>query len=68
MTRKFQIAVQCVAAFAQIVMPTVPGITPEWQTFGHAVLSGLQAVVAILGHQYNPDGTTAKVAYDPPKS
>lgn len=67
MTRKFQLIAQCVAAFAQVVMPATPGITPEWLTFGHAIIGGLQAVLAVLGHSYNPDGTPAKAAYDPPK-
>lgn len=73
MTRNIQMAMQAFAIAAQVILPAIPGITPEWEQFGHAVIGAAQALGAWLGHDYNPDGTPAVVAYkkgmkiEPPK-
>ena len=64
MTRNVQLALQAIAVLGQFLLPAWPGIQPECLNFGHAVVGGLQAIVALIGHAYNPDGTPAGVAYD----
>lgn len=64
MTRKVQLVLQGVGVAGQILLPSVPHITPEWLQFGHAILAAAQALSAWIGHQFNPDGTPAKVAYE----
>lgn len=38
---------------------------PEVQKVLVVAISAIQAVLAAIAHQYNPDGTPAKVAYSP---
>jgi hypothetical protein len=58
---------QAVALVGQFLLPDIPGISPEWLKFGHSALAAVQGLSAFLGHSYNPDGTPARAAYDPPK-
>lgn len=74
MTRNVQLALQAIAVLAQFLLPAWPDIDPKWLNFGHAFVGGIQGVVALIGHAYNPDGTPSQVAYskagklqDPPK-
>lgn len=63
MTRNLQIGLQAFATVAQFILPDIPGITPEWVKFGHSVIAAAQALSAIIGHYFNPDGTPARAAY-----
>lgn len=63
MTRNVQMALQIVAGCGQVILPTIPGITPEWLKFGHAILAACSTAIAVIGHYYNPDGTPAEVSY-----
>ena len=68
MTRKWQLALQLTAAFIQMVLTQVPGIPPDWMPVIHGGVAFCQAALAIIGHNYNPDGTPAVVSYqEPPK-
>jgi len=64
-TIQFTVALQLLCLFAQLVAPTIPGITPDWLRFVAAVVSFLQAAGALLAHHRNPDGTSARAAYEP---
>ncbi len=61
---KIHIVLQCAATFLQVVIPSIPGITPEWKDFGHAIVGGIQGALGVLAHFRNPDGTSAVVAYE----
>lgn len=67
MTRNIQLTFQVLATMAQFILPATPGLPPEWLNFGHAVIAALQGGAAIIGHSFNPDGTSAKVSYEPEK-
>lgn len=62
---KIHIILQCMATFLQVVIPSIPGITPEWKDFGHAIVGGIQGALGVLAHFRNPDGTSVKAAYAP---
>ena len=64
MTRNQTIAMQGLAILGQTVIPTMP-VSPEWKAFAHGLLAAAQGILAVLAHNHNPDGTTAKVAYMP---
>ena len=63
MTRNVQMALQIVAGCGQVIIPAIPGITPPWVAFGHAVIGACQVALGIIGHYYNPDGTPAEMSY-----
>lgn len=65
LTAKVHFWVQVIALFFQIVMPTIPGITLEWQHACTAFVSFLQGAVALAAQWKNPDGTPARVGYEP---
>ena len=61
MTYGFTIWVQCIAAFAQIVMSpaaTEFGWTASRVALYHAIIGGLQGIQGILAHNYNKDGSS----------
>jgi len=66
-TREKQIWIQVLALFFQIVSPAIPIIPDEWRPFFIALVSFLQAALAIFGQSKNPDGTPATVAYRKPE-
>ncbi len=41
-------------------------VPPKYQSQTMAGIAVFQAVVGIIAHSYNPDGTSASVAYTPP--
>jgi hypothetical protein len=59
--------IQVVATLAQLVNQLGGVVPAKYQTVILAVLSGVQGVAAAIAHYNNPDGTSAKVAYIPPK-
>lgn len=64
LNRKTHTIVQAILAFCQIV--NTGGILPiGWSHIVTVVLSATQAAVAIIQQSYNPDGSTAAVAYVP---
>lgn len=63
MTRNVQLALQVIAVLIQFMLPAWPDIDPKWLNFGHAAVAGIQGVVALIGHAYNPDGTSAQLPY-----
>ncbi len=66
MKRWLSIALQGIAFVGHGVVPQLT-LEPGTMQMVHAVLGGVQGVLAIIAHNYNPDGTTVKVAYFPKK-
>lgn len=65
MKRWWNIAFQVVATAAQVWQITEPTISWEGAQQIGAGIAMAQAIMATVAHNYNPDGTTAKVAYTP---
>lgn len=63
MTSRWQTGLQLLAAFLQIVVTQIPSIPPDWSPVIHGGVAFCQMAIAIIGHNYNPDGTPAQVAY-----
>lgn len=66
MKRWWNITTQSLAFLLQTVVPALP-FEPETRMMLHTIISGLQGFVAILAHNFNPDGTDVKRAYYPKK-
>jgi hypothetical protein len=66
MKRWWNITTQSLAFVLQAIVPSLP-LKPEQRMLTHTIVAGLQGIVAIIAHNYNPDGTTVKVAYYPNK-
>ena len=49
----------------QIYNQSLPLIPPKYQPYGVCAVGIIQAVLALLAHYRNPDGTPAAVAYLP---
>ena len=65
MTRLVTTILQIVAGGGHLVLAAIPGITPEGSKLGHAILGVCNIAINVISHNYNPDGTPAKVAYEP---
>ncbi len=66
MKRWLNVIGQSVAFVGHSILPGLP-LEPDTRSLVHTILAGVQGVMGIIAHQYNPDGTTAKVAYFPKK-
>lgn len=66
MKRWLSIALQGIAFVGHGVVPQLALEPGTIQTI-HAVLGGVQGILALIAHNYNPDGTTVRVAYYPKK-
>lgn len=66
MKRWWNIVAQSLAFVLQAVVPSLP-LKPEDRMLTHTIVAGLQGIVAIIAHNYNPDGTDVKCAYFPKK-
>ncbi len=63
MTLKLHTAAQIIATILQI-LNVVSGVVPlKYQPYVMCAITILQAVMALVNHSYNPDGTPATVAY-----
>lgn len=62
MKRNIHIVGQLAAIFGQFLVPV---FIPQHAEKAHAVIGFIQAVMGVVAHAYNPDGTPAEVAYDP---
>jgi hypothetical protein len=63
MKRWFNLAVQIVGTAGQVFNLVGGLIPPHHQLVVAMVLGAFQAVVGVVNHNYNPDGTPASVAY-----
>jgi hypothetical protein len=63
MKRWFNLAVQIVGTAGQVFNVVGGLIPPQYQLVVATVLGAFQAVVGVVSHNYNPDGTPASVAY-----
>ena len=64
MTRNLSVILQSIAIVGQFVVPTLP-LNPDQTRMVHAIIAAAQAILALIAHSHNPDGTTCKVAYIP---
>lgn len=64
MTRFWNVIIQLVLAGGQIVNLLEPIIKPEHKIYAMTIISVLQVVVSIVAHEFNPDGSSAKTAYN----
>ena len=67
MTRWFNIIAQVVGTGLQLFNAYGAILPAKYQLLGATILGALQAVIAIVAHNYNPDGTPATVPYVAPK-
>lgn len=65
MLRWFNILVQGVASLGQVANIVSGFVPPKYQVLIATVLGAFQAVVAVISHNYNPDGTPATTPYVP---
>lgn len=66
MTRIFNLVFQIVATLGQI-FSVVSGMIPgKYQVLVATIIGALQAVVGVVAHNYNPDGTPATQKYIAP--
>lgn len=66
MTRSLNISIQILLLLGQVLNMLLPTLHPEHRIYATVGIAFVQGIAAILAHSYNPDGTPAKVAYDPP--
>ena len=66
MTRTWNIVIQLVALAGQVVNQFGSLIPPARRDAVAAGLAIAQGIVAVVAHSYNPDGTSAGVAYQRP--
>lgn len=66
MKRWLNIVTQSLALVGHSVLPGLP-LDPATKALVHTILAGVQGIVGIIAHNFNPDGTTVKVAYYPKK-
>ena len=57
--------IQTSVTITQVVNITAPIVPDKYKPVAAGVLGILQGITAIVAHNYNPDGTPAKVAYQP---
>lgn len=62
MKKWFNFGVQLVGFTAQVVIPTFVVNPVSYVKWGGAV-AAVQAIVGMVSHYYNPDGTNARTAY-----
>lgn len=61
------IAAQLVLTAAQGANLWTPLIPQKHQPLAALILATLQGTIGILNHYFNPDGTPAQAAWEPPK-
>ena len=59
------VILQILATLMQIVNQMGGLVSPRYQTLVLGILSVAQAAIGVVAHFVNPDGTSAKVAYEP---
>jgi hypothetical protein len=62
MKRIWNIIVQSTAIVGQTVVPALP-LEPEFMRLAHSAIAAIQGIAAVVAHNSNPDGTSAKAAY-----
>ena len=65
LTLNVNLVIQAVATLIQIVNVFEPQIPAEYKQIAAAVVGVGQAIVALMSHKVNPDGTPATTAYQP---
>ena len=58
---------QIAALVAQGANATMPLLPPNLQKWAVVTLTAVQGISAVLAHFSNPDGTSARAAYEPAK-
>lgn len=67
MNRTVNIVIQMLALAAQVANFLLPVLKEEHKIYATAAIAGVQGVTGILAHNFNPDATPARVAYEPNK-
>ena len=67
MPRWFNITAQAVGMLFQAFNAYGALLGPKYMLLGATIVGSLQAVIAIVAHNYNPDGTPAALPYVAPK-
>jgi hypothetical protein len=67
MNRWVNLVAQLLGFATQVIIPTFV-VDPTKRTTIQGVVAGVQGIVGIVAHSYNPDGTPAVVAYVPKKN
>lgn len=65
MKRWINIAAQLTLGAGQIVNMAAPLMSDDSRKVAAVVMAGLQLVISVLAHEFNPDGTDARSAYEP---
>ena len=64
MTVNANYLIQVIALLLQTLNQLAAILPPKGQFWATVIITGLQGVSAVLAHFKNPDGTTAKVAWE----
>jgi citrate lyase synthetase len=65
MKRWVNVLSQIALGAAQVFNIFVPILKPNTRIVAAGGMAAAQLVISAIAHEYNPDGTTAKVAYTP---
>lgn len=66
MPRWFNAVFQVVALIGQVANYVSPWVPAKYHATITAVLSTAQGIVAVIAHNWNPDGTPSTTPYKPP--
>lgn len=64
MKRWFNISAQIVAIVAQATSALTPILSPKGKIISATAIGVLQAIIGVLAHEFNPDGTDARTPYE----
>lgn len=67
MKRWINVLAQIALGAGQVVAVAAPVMDTEMKVYTATSIAALQLVVSALAHGYNPDGTSAREAYEPPR-
>lgn len=67
MTWRTHVVLQALALAPQFLVDDLP-VAKDWHPFLHSAGAFANAILGLLAHRHNPDGTPAEVAYVRPTS
>lgn len=63
MPRWFNILVQGVGTMGQLLNVVGVLVPPKYQLLATTIMGAIQAAIAVVSHNYNPDGTPVALPY-----
>ncbi len=65
MKRWFNIISQCIGVAAQVLNGVGDIVPVKYQVLAAGIIGTAQGIIAVIAHNFNPDGTSATSAYRP---